>query len=36
MTRTLSTIGTEMERFGEITLLLGEDYAQKALEQFTE
>ena len=29
---TLSAIGTEMERRGEIIVLPGEDYAQKALE----
>lgn len=33
---TLSAIGAEMERRGEITLLPGEDYAQKALIRFAE
>lgn len=32
---TLSTIGTEMERRGEIIVLPGEDYAQKALARLT-
>lgn len=36
MMTTLSAIGTEMERRGEISLLPGEDYAQKALIQLTE
>lgn len=33
---TLSLIGAEMERRGEISVLPGEDYAQKALARFTE
>lgn len=33
---TLSAIGTEMEHRGEISLLPGEDYAQKALIRFAE
>ncbi|MEI2606537.1 hypothetical protein V8O11_22505 [Erwinia aphidicola] len=33
---TLSAIGTEMERRGEISVLPGEDYAQKALARLTE
>lgn len=36
MTTTLSAIGAEMERRGEIRVLPGEDYAQKALVQLTE
>jgi len=32
---TLSAIGTEMERRGEISVLPGEDYAQKALARLT-
>lgn len=36
MTKTLGAIGAEMERRGEITLLPGEDYAQKALVRLTE
>jgi hypothetical protein len=33
---TLSAIGAEMERRGEISVLPGEDYAQKALARLTE
>lgn len=33
---TLSAIGAEMERQGEISVLPGEDYAQKALARLTE
>ncbi|EPO7654982.1 hypothetical protein ACUF8J_004049 [Enterobacter hormaechei] len=33
---TLSAIGAEMERRGEISVLPGEDYAQKALVRLTE
>ena len=33
---TLSSIGAEMERRGEISVLPGEDYAQKALARLTE
>ncbi|ASA07025.1 hypothetical protein [Enterobacter hormaechei] len=33
---TMSAIGTEMERRGEISVLPGEDYAQKALARLTE
>lgn len=36
MTTTLSAIGTGMERQGEISVLPGEDYAQKALVRLTE
>lgn len=36
MMTTLGAIGTEMERRGEISLLPGEDYAQKALIRLTE
>lgn len=36
MTTTLSAIGAEMERRGEISLLPGEDYAQMALVWLTE
>lgn len=35
VTTTLSAIGAEMERRGEISVLPGEDYAQKALEYLT-
>jgi hypothetical protein len=35
VTTTLSAIGTEMERRGEISVLPGEDYAQKALARLT-
>lgn len=35
VTTILSAIGAGMERRGEITLLQGEDYAQKALEYLT-
>ena len=34
--KTLSAIGAGMERRGEISLLPGEDYAQKALARLTE
>jgi len=33
---TLSAIGAEMERRGEISVLPGEDYAQKAMARLTE
>lgn len=33
---TLSAVGAEMERRGEISVLPGEDYAQKALARLTE
>lgn len=36
VTITLSAIGTEMKRRGEISVLPGEDYAQKALARLTE
>ncbi|EEQ1363431.1 hypothetical protein HC695_003631 [Salmonella enterica] len=36
MMTTLSAIGAGMERRGEISLLPGEDYAQKALARLTE
>ncbi|MEL0579093.1 hypothetical protein AACK17_11095 [Pectobacterium punjabense] len=36
MATTLSAIGAEMERRGEISVLPGEDYAQKALVRLTE
>jgi len=36
MITTLSAIGAVMERRGEISLLPGEDYAQKALARLTE
>ncbi|MHA1163729.1 hypothetical protein [Enterobacter ludwigii] len=36
VTTTLSAIGAEMECRGEISLLPGEDYAQKALARLTE
>lgn len=36
VTTTLKAIGTEMESWGEISMLPGEDYAQKALARFTE
>ena len=36
MMTTLSAIGAGMERLGEISLLPGEDYAQKALARLTE
>lgn len=36
MMTTLSVIGAEMERRGEISLLPGEDYSQKALARLTE
>ena len=36
MTRTLSAISAEMERRGEINVLPGEDYSQKALARLTE
>lgn len=36
VTTTLSAIGAEMERRGEISVLPGEDYAQKALSRLTE
>ena len=35
VTTTLSAIGAEMERRGEISVLPGEDYAQKALARLT-
>lgn len=35
VTTTLSAIGAEMERRGEISVLPGEDYAQKALVRLT-
>lgn len=35
MATTLSAIGAEMERRGEISVLPGEDYAQKALARLT-
>ncbi|EKY3919907.1 hypothetical protein RCI35_003822 [Enterobacter hormaechei] len=35
MATTLNAIGAEMERRGEISLLPGEDYAQKALARLT-
>ncbi|HEM8838434.1 TPA: hypothetical protein U2R15_004142 [Klebsiella aerogenes] len=35
VTTTLSAIGAEMERRGEIRVLPGEDYAQKALARLT-
>lgn len=35
ITTTLSAIGAEMERQGEISVLPGEDYAQKALARLT-
>ncbi|EPY5345262.1 hypothetical protein ACXDSS_005408 [Klebsiella quasipneumoniae] len=35
ITTTLSAIGAEMERRGEISVLPGEDYAQKALARLT-
>lgn len=36
VTTTLSAIGTEMESRGEISVLPGEDYVQKALARLTE
>lgn len=36
MMTTLSAIGAGMERRGEISVLSGEDYAQKALARLTE
>lgn len=36
VTTTLSAIGAEMERRGEISVLPGEDYSQKALARLTE
>ncbi|RSB24281.1 hypothetical protein [Enterobacter cloacae] len=35
VTTTLSAIGTEMERRGQISVLPGEDYAQEALARLT-
>lgn len=36
MMKSLSAIGAEMERLGEISVLPGEDYSQKALARLTE